>query len=161
MVAGGQATVERVEARCFERHGFSIIGDSSVQSCPGEACEGANVWSMTDDTALYNRGWGLLVIGGDANTGSSIRMQTFSNQLGAIFDFSAEGNSYYDPEGTGDSLYGGVPDHTSTTGLSDSIPFVNPGVWTCELFVNAPMLPPVLHRTESGSPSRRHQLATT
>jgi hypothetical protein len=91
LVAGGEPTVERVAAGCFERHGFALIGDSSAE-CGPDCNETPDDWSLTDDFAYDNRGFGVLLIGSDSGVGSSFRFQTQYNQLGSIGDYTHGGN---------------------------------------------------------------------
>jgi hypothetical protein len=70
-VTGGEPTIERVTAQCFKRHGFALIGDNSAEECVSGGAEPLvcpcveqpDDWSMTDDYAISNRGFGLITRG--------------------------------------------------------------------------------------------------
>ncbi|MAE62119.1 MAG: hypothetical protein CMJ49_12270 [Planctomycetaceae bacterium] len=86
--ASGAIYVQRVNVQYFAENGFNIVASAS------KGTGNANLWSMTDCSALNNGGHGLFVSGADTNAGVCSKFNGTWNDGWQIYDDSLLGNTY-------------------------------------------------------------------
>ena len=86
--ASGAVYLERINAQYFAENGFNIVASAAAGT------GNANLWSMSDCSAMNNGGHGLFVSGQDANAGVCSKFNGTWNDGWQIYDDSLLGNTY-------------------------------------------------------------------
>jgi hypothetical protein len=138
MATGPEPTIERVTATCFPRHGFSLIGDGTAEVCSVDGSgqpsycgdESPMGWSMADNFANGNQGYGLMIVGLGAGAGKSLRQMSQLNELGGIFDgASAALDTHDEPVTETDNYQGGVKTDGGTLNVLSISPTATTNSW--------------------------------